>query len=47
MIAGFRSSNLHFVNCSLLFCIVLLLSQPLSFLVMYIIFLYELEPWSI
>jgi hypothetical protein len=47
MIGGFCSSHLHFVNCNLLFCIVLLLSQPLIFLVMYAIFLYGLEPWRI
>jgi hypothetical protein len=34
-------------NCNLLFCIVLLLSQPLISLVMYVVFLYGLEAWSI
>jgi hypothetical protein len=47
MIAGFCSSNLLVVNCRLLFCVVLLLNQPLNFLVMYAIFLYGLEPWNI
>jgi len=47
MIAMFCSSNLHFVNCNLLFCVVLLLNQPLIILVMYAFFLYGLEPWSI
>jgi hypothetical protein len=47
MIAMFCSSNLHFVNCKLLFCVVLLLNQPLIILVMYAFFLYGLEPWSI
>ncbi len=44
MIAGFCSSNLLVVNCSLLFCVVLLISQPLNFLVMNAVFLYGLEP---
>jgi hypothetical protein len=47
MITGFCSSNLHFVNCSLLFCVVLLLNHPLSFFMMYVVFLNGLEPWSI
>jgi hypothetical protein len=47
MIAGFCGSKLHFVNYSLLFCIVLLLNQPLIVLVMYAIFLYGLEPSNI
>jgi hypothetical protein len=47
MIARFCSSNLHFVNCRLLICVVLLLSQALIFLVMYALFLYGLEPWNI
>jgi hypothetical protein len=47
MIVGFCSSKLHFVNCSLLFCIVLLLNQPLIFLVMYAIFSYGHESWNI
>ncbi len=42
MIAEFYSSNLHFVNCRSLFCVVLLLSHPLSFLTMYVVFLYGL-----
>jgi hypothetical protein len=45
MITKFCSFNLHFVNCKLLFCVILLLSQPI--LVMYAYFLYGLEPWSI
>jgi hypothetical protein len=47
MIAGFCSFNLLVLNCKFLFCVVLLLSQPLNFLVMYAIFLYGLEPWNI
>jgi hypothetical protein len=44
MIIGFCSFTLHFVNCRLLFCVVLLLSQPLIILVMYALFIYGLEP---
>jgi hypothetical protein len=47
MIVGFRNFNSLFVNCKLLFCVILLLNQPLNFLVMYVIFLYGLEPWNI
>jgi hypothetical protein len=46
MIVGFCSYNLHFVNCKLLFCVVLLLNQPLIILVIYAFFLHGLEPWS-
>jgi hypothetical protein len=44
MISRFCSSNLLVVNCRLLFCVVLLISQPLNFLVMNAVFLYGLEP---
>jgi hypothetical protein len=47
MIAGFYSSNMFFVNCKLLFCVVLLLSQPLIFLECMQLFYMGLKPWTI